>query len=161
MISQPLPALGGAFLRKTGIAILITTCLAALFSAVYYDPAWAGRYLFFGVWALAFHALFPLIFKAMMNRNRALGFALIMLKVMMLASVLVVVQLWPFPEGEARRPQVLAMLFGVSTPLVVLVLRALGFMMELSKKSGQPKVAAAPSAKVDPTKTNGELRPNS
>ncbi len=161
MTSQPLPALSGAFLRRTAFAILITTGLVALFSAVYYDPVWAGRYMFFALWALAFHALFPAIFKAMLARKQVLGFALIMAKVALLAAVFVVIQLWPFPEGEGRRAQVLAMLFGVSTPLFVLILRVLGFMMELTKKIEAGKSPIKPVPSIDPGNSKGELRPNS
>lgn len=147
-------------MRRTGFAVLITAGLVALFSGVYYDMEWAGRYLFFALWALGFHALFPLIFKAMMDRKRGLGMILIGLKVCMLAMILVVIEAWPFPEGPARRPQVLAMLIGVSTPLLVLMLRVLGFMMELAKKTEQNREAMK-NSKPDDNPPNGELRPNS
>lgn len=159
MESQPLPALNFAFLKRTAIATLITALLVGLFAAVYYSPAWAGRYLIFALWSLTFFILTAFIFKAMaFSRDRILGFSLILAKLALLVGIFFIMMAWPIPEGEAHRPQALAMFLGISTPLFVLVLRVIGFMSELAKK-------AKPNKKSTPEQPNGnppsgELRPH-
>lgn len=123
-----------AFLRRTGIATVVTVLLIALFSALYYDLAWAGRYLFFGLWSITFFASSAMIFKTMLfERRRALGFVFIALKIATLVAAALVLMFWRVPE-QLVRAHSLAMLFGILTPFTVLILRTLGLMMEISRR---------------------------
>ncbi len=123
-----------AFLRRTGIATVATVLLIALFSAVYYDLAWAARYVFFGLWSITFFASSAMIFKYMLfERRRALGFASIALKLATLVVAALVLLFWRVPE-QLVRAHSLAMLFGILTPFIVLILRTLGLMMEISRR---------------------------
>jgi hypothetical protein len=107
---------------------LVTSLLVALTVAVYWSPLWAGRYLFSGIWALVFFSLTPLIIKAFLFDGRSLrGLALLGLKLLWVGLMFVVCFNWPLAEGR----EILdgsALVAGVTTPLLVVTLRAIGAM---------------------------------
>lgn len=156
-------ALDWGFLKRTALASVVTTLLVALFSAYYYSPAWGGRYLVFAVWALVFFSLTGVIFQQLaFSTRRAVGFIYIMAKLAWMAVMFVILMVWP-PNTEKGQAEVVAMLLGVSTPLIVLVLRALGFLMEASRKGTlsfpSPALRRPAEKQLDPG--NGELKPHS
>lgn len=108
------------------IATLITLGLVASVAAVYWSPAWAGYYLFAGVWALLFLGLSPLVLKAFMFDRRPLwGVLLLGAKLVLMGLMFVVCLHWSRTESN----KVLlgsALVAGLSTLFVVLVLRAIG-----------------------------------
>ncbi len=114
------------FIRRTITVTLITLGLVALTAGVYWSLAWAGWYLFAGAWSLVFFALTPLILKAFLSDGRPyLGLGLVGLKLLWLglmygAGTLAI--------GSGLSGVLVAGAFfgGVTTPLVVVVLRVLG-----------------------------------
>lgn len=125
--------LDAPFLRRTVLASLIALVLVALNAWIYFDRGWALRYLFTGVWALLFLGLTPLILKTMMfdrRLPRALG--LIAAK-MALIGLMIAACIW-WSGGKASPVGFGSSLAaGVSTPLVVVVLRAIGAQTKSSR----------------------------
>ena len=130
-------ALGSRFFKRTALATLLTLALVGMMVAVYKSPIWAVYYVFAGIWSLVFLGLTPLIMKTFMYDRRPLvGLALIAAKLVWL-GVGAMVCLY----GSSRLGNVLfgsALIAGISTPLVVLTLRALG-----SRKGGTEQVGAS------------------
>lgn len=144
---RPPAGLGWAFLKKTAIMTLITVFLIGLFSTVYADPAWGARYTVFGLWAIVYFALTAFLLKSMVvDRNRKRGFALLAGKLAFLASMYLILTAWPI-DTEAGNAEQFALLAGVLTPFAVLILRTLGFMMEMNKRP-QP-VPVKPTGEVE------------
>lgn len=124
----PFTALGSRFIRRTALGSLVTTALVALTAAVYWSPIWAARYLFTGFWALGFFALTPWILKAFMFDGRTLrGLALLGLKFIWMGLLLAVCFAWPLAEGREVIDGT-AIVAGITTPLFVVTLRAIGAM---------------------------------
>ncbi len=125
------------FLRRTAIATLLTLALVFLNAWVYFDRGWAYRYLFTGIWTLLFLGLTPLILKEMLFTRRVLhAFALIGAKLLLLALMVAAFVVWSKAKpGAASLGSSLTA--GVSTPLVVIVLRAIGSQMK-STPAGRP-----------------------
>ena len=136
----PFKVLGSSFLRRTALSSLVATLLVALTVAVYWSPLWAGRYLFSGIWALIFYSLkakrddksiislTPLILKAyLFDGRRWRGLILMGLKLLWMALLFAVCSYWPLAEGQQALDGS-ALVAGVTTPLIVVVLRVLGTM---------------------------------
>lgn len=122
----PFEALSGRFLKRTALAILATLALVALTALTYGYPRWAGYYFFAGIWTLAFLSLTPLVLKAMMFDRRPLrGLGLIALKIALLALMMLTLMHW---SADDKNVKVLGtgLVAGVTTPLLVIVLRVLG-----------------------------------
>ena len=126
----PFTAWGSRFLRRTALATLATLILVTMTVTVYGIPAWAGYYLATGLWSLVFLALTPLIVKAIMFDRRPLaGLGLAAVKVVWLGLMLAFCLHW---SAKAASPMVFktALIAGVTTPLAVIVLRAVGAACE-------------------------------
>ena len=124
------------FIRRTITATLITLGLVALTAGVYWSLAWAGWYLFAGVWSLVFFALTPLILKAFLSDGRPfLGLGLVGLKLLWLGLMYGAGNL---AIGSGLSGVLVAGAFfgGVTTPLVVVVLRVLGAYSTAGKREG-------------------------
>lgn len=122
----PFRVLSSPYLRRTALWAGLTLGLVALNVAVYWSPRWAGAYLLSGIWALVFFALTPLIIKSMMFERRPLrGLALIGLKVFWLLLLLIVLSMG-VGEAAVGRLTITAVIAGLTTPLAVVFLRALG-----------------------------------
>ena len=125
-----------SFIKRSILSTGITLGLVALTVAVYWSRAWAGWYLVSGVWAVVFFALTPLIIKALVFDRRLLaGLSLTALKLIWLGLMLGLC-LYATRAGQDSTRLGSALLAGVSTPLVVVVLRALGSL------SGKPSSVA-------------------
>lgn len=130
---QDMPAFKGLeapFLRRTVAATLITLALVALNAWVYFDRDWAYRYFFAGIWTLAFLGLTPLILKEILFTRRLLNaLGLIGAKLILLGIMLGACIVW-----SNARPGALnfgsSLIAGVSTPLIVVLLRAIGSQMK-------------------------------
>jgi hypothetical protein len=127
-VRLPFQAFSSRFLKRTVAATFVTLALVAMTAAVYWSPAWAGYYLFAGSWTVVFLGLTPLIVKAFMFDRRPLrGLAYVAGKIAWLAVAVLVLAHWS--RGQAS--QLLfgtALVAGVTTPLLVILLRALGAM---------------------------------
>lgn len=149
------------FLRRTAAATVVISLLIALFSSVYYSMAWGGRYLAFSIWSLVFFSLTALILKSLMlDQNRVRGMVFVGLKVLWVMALISIPFVWPI-EGADVRSHGIAMVAGITTPLGVVVLRALGFLMEPRRKglSLAPRGAAPSTAKSnDSNDANADLR---
>lgn len=127
--------LDAPFLRRTVIATLVTLFLVALSARVYFNGGWAMRYFFSGVWTLMFLGLTPLILKAMIfDQNILLAFALIAAK-LALIGVMIAVCIWWSGKNANAVGFGSSLTAGVSTPLVVVVLRAIGAQMKSPRGS--------------------------
>lgn len=128
--------LDAPFLRRTAVAALVALALVALNAAVYFDRAWAGRYLFAGVWTLLFLGLTPLILKELLFAPQRLlrAFGLVGVKLALIAVMIAACLYWTRPGAATPAGFGSSLAAGVSTPLVVLVLRAIGSQM---KSAGQ------------------------
>jgi hypothetical protein len=121
--APPFLALQSPFLRRSVRSTLVTLALVGMTVAVYWSRGWAIQYVASGLWTLGFLILTPLVMKALMFDGRPLtGLGLLMLKIgwLGLAVALAVAG----REQWVWRP--LALVAGVTTPLAVLTLRALG-----------------------------------
>lgn len=147
------PALNWAFLERTVRSTVVAASLVALCVAVYVAMDVGARYLFFALWALAFFCTTGLIFKNLLfNKSRIKGLAAVAAKLGLLVAVYAVLWVWPI-QGEHTRAHMIAMVAGVTTPLVVLVLRALGWAMDQNKKQ-----RSAGGASARDTQTHGPDR---
>ena len=134
--SSPAAALDWAFLRRTALATLITSGIVALFASVYFSMAWGARYLVFALWSMAFFSFTALIIKYFVVRaNRVMGLLFMAGKLACLGLMVGLLMAWPINESEVRS-QGVAMVLGIGTPFMVLVLRVLGWVME-AKRKGQ------------------------
>lgn len=105
---------------------LVTLALVAGFAIAYGYPRWAGYYLAAGVWALVFLGLTPLVIKAMMfDRRPLLGLGLLAGKFVWLGAMFALFLHWS-RGGASAKTLGSALIAGVTTPLLVVVLRALG-----------------------------------
>lgn len=117
------------FLLRTARSTLITLGLVGAMAAVYLQNfTWAGLYVFCAVAALVFFGLTPLIVKSMLVDRRMLtGALLILMKIAWLGVIFAVLNYWTGLLDDVPRVQTgSAMIAGITTPLIVLVLRALG-----------------------------------
>ena len=120
------PALDWDFLRRTAIATVVASVLVALFSAVYFSPLWAGRYVVCSLWAIMFFSLSALIFKYLLfEPNKPLGIVLIVLKIAALAGLYVAFTAWPIQDAT-RNLEVSGIITGITMPFIVLILRVIG-----------------------------------
>jgi hypothetical protein len=145
--ARSLPFVGhrSPFIRRTVGATLLTLALVALNVAVYKSPMWAGWYLGAGLWALGFFALTPLIVKTLVFEGRAgAGLGLIALKLAWMGLLLGVCVAGG--SADAARLQYSALIAGVTTPLAVVTLRALG---SLAMQSTSRTAAARQSTAVE------------
>lgn len=132
--APPAPALNWAFLERTVRSTVITAALVALSVAVYVAMAVGARYLFFALWSLAFFSTTGLIFKNLLfNRSRLKGLAAVFAKLGLLVAVYAVLWAWPI-QGDLARAHMIAMIAGITTPMAVLVLRAIGWVTEQNRK---------------------------
>lgn len=96
----------------------------------------------------------------MLDQNRVRGMVFVGLKVLWLMALLLMSFAWPI-DGADIRSHGIAMVAGIATPFAVVVLRALGFLME-AKHKGQslaPRRAAPSTAKSnDSNDANADLR---
>lgn len=144
----PAPALNWAFLERTVRSTVVAATLVALSVAVYVAMDVGARYLFFALWSLAFFSTTGLIFKNLLfNRSRIKGFAAVIAKLALLVAVYAVLFAWPIQEHNAR-PHMIAMVAGVTTPLIVLVLRAMSWAMDQNKKERRAAGSAARDAQT-------------
>lgn len=105
---------------------LVTLLLVTGFAAAYGYARWAGYYIAAGVWSLVFLGLTPLVIKAMMfDRRPLLGLALLVAKFFWLGAMFALFMHWS-RGGASARVLGSALIAGVTTPLLVVVLRALG-----------------------------------
>ncbi|MCH8332565.1 hypothetical protein IIC65_01415 [Candidatus Sumerlaeota bacterium] len=148
------------FLRRTAAATVATLLLVALIGSIY-SIAWGARYLAFSIWSLVFFSLTALILKSMMfDQNRVRGMLFVGLKVLWVMALISIPFVWPI-EGADVRSHGIAMVAGITTPLGLVVLRALGFLMEPRRKglSLAPRGAAPSTAKSnDSNDANADLR---
>jgi hypothetical protein len=108
-------------------------------AAAYGYLHWAGYYLFMGGWTLGFLTLTPLILKAMLfDRQPLVGLLLIGMKIILLLVALVVLSHWSRSEPSVKVLGT-ALVAGGVTPLVVVVLRALGGALEPQPETKKPK----------------------
>lgn len=132
------PALNWAFLERTVRATAVTAVLVALCLSVYLQMEVGARYLFFALWSLAFFASTGLIFKNLLfHQNRLMGLGAVALKLGLLVAVYAALWAWPI-QGDSARAQMMSMVAGVTTPLVVLILRALGWAMDNRNNGKNP-----------------------
>jgi hypothetical protein len=118
------------FVRRTAWAGVATLLVVALNVAVFKSPQWAGWYLLAGGWALVFFALTPLILKEMLfdrRAGRALG--LIGLKLAWVGLMAGICWIGASRPGASTAIFGTALIAGVTTPLAVVVLGALGMAM--------------------------------
>jgi hypothetical protein len=133
---SPIPGLSWGFLRRTAISTLISSSLIALLVAYYGAMDLGARYLLFSIWALAFFATTALIFRNLLFReNRLMGLAAVVAKLGLLGVIYYVLWAWPIPGKGIADAHGIAMLAGLTTPMVVLVLRVLGLAMNQNKQS--------------------------
>lgn len=103
---------------------MLTMAFVALMAAVYWSPFGAACYLAAAVWALVFFASTAMILNAFLFRRcRLAAVGWIALKLGWLALAVVAGCWW---LGDADLAQGTAVIAGVSTPLIVLVLRTVG-----------------------------------
>jgi hypothetical protein len=125
----PFTALDAPYLRGVALATLAALGLVSLNVAGYGNRAWAGRYLFSGLWALVFFAFTPLILKAMLFDGRTgRGLLLILAKLVWLGVMVAACWYWARP-GSPPVAFATSLLLGVGTPLIVVTLRALGSLL--------------------------------
>jgi hypothetical protein len=138
----PAPALGWAFLERTALSIVVTALLVALSAAVYVSIEVGARYLFFALWALTFFSTTALIFRHLLfNQSRVKGFLAVAVKMGALVAVYIVLWAWPVLPGEQEKAHMIAIVAGVTTPLLVFLLRVGGWAMEQNKRerNAEPK----------------------
>lgn len=127
-VRPPFQALSSRFLKRTVAATFVTLALVAMTAAVYWSPAWAGYYLVTGFWTVVFLGLTSLIIKAFLFDRRTLrGLAYVAGKIALLALALAVLIYWS-PNQSNQILFGTALVAGVTTPLLVILLRALGAM---------------------------------
>lgn len=122
------------FLKRTFFATLVTIAMVVFVSATYMGGEWALGYGAIALWSLVFFSMTPLILKFMLvEQRKGLGLLLIMAKlswIFLLGGALLVTgedgPYWEFPGSAA--------IAGVSTPLVVLMLRVAGAASERKRK---------------------------
>lgn len=116
----------------------MTLALVAMTAAAYGYFRWAGYYLFMGGWTLGFLTLTPLILKAMMfDRQPLIGLLLIGMKIILLLLAFIVLGHWSRSEPSVKVLGT-ALVAGAVTPLVVVVLRALGGAIEPQRETKKP-----------------------
>gem|GEM_PF-2856190 len=141
--APPLAAFDWTFLKRTARSALVTSLLVGLFSAVYGSFVWAGRYLLFSLWALAFFSLTALILRALaLGRPRRRLALLTLLKLASLTLIFAVMWLWPVSPSETFG-QGIAIVLGTVTPPAVLILRALGRLVDPSSRHFSARRAPA------------------
>lgn len=158
--SSTAAALDWAFLRRTALATVITSVTVALFTAVYYSMTWGARYLIFALWSMTFFSFTALIIKYFVVRaSRIMGLLFMVGKLACLGLMVGLLMVWPPNESELRS-QGLAMILGIGTPFIVLILRVLGWAME-AKRKGQldaflrgPRPAPSPGPQHKNTELN-------
>jgi hypothetical protein len=116
------------FIRRTLWATLITLGLVALYAAVYGSLGWGMWYLLAGLWAVVLFALTPLILKAALFDHRP-GRALGLVAAKLGWMTLILAGLWIDHPGLTQGSFAGALIAGVSTPLAVVLLRAIGAAM--------------------------------
>jgi hypothetical protein len=122
----PFVAFPSPFLRRTVLAILATLGMVASVSAVYFDPGWAMIYLISGSWALLSFGLTPFLFKYLLFEKRIVpGLALIFFKLALVAALIGLLALWSRSGMNGAR-MAGALVAGITTPLAVVTLRAVG-----------------------------------
>lgn len=145
---RPAPALDWPFLQRTAVSTVVAASLVALGIAVYVSVEVGARYLMFALWALVFFATTGLIFRNLMfNQNRARGLAAVAVKVLALVGIYAALWAWPI-QGEQARAHMIAMVAGVTTPLVVLILRVLAWAMDQNRQSKQESAECSSPGKV-------------
>lgn len=126
-----LEALDWSFFRRTLNSTAAASVLVGLNISYYDYPGSAGvRYMMFALWATFFFALTALIFQSIFTGPRpwrAAGFAA--LKIGSLA-LMCWINFIAWPVEASGRLHVGAMIGGVATPFLVLLLRALGLLMD-------------------------------
>lgn len=144
------PALNWAFLERTVRSTVVTASLVALSVSVYHSIPVGARYLFFALWALSFFTATGMIFKYMLfNTSRIKGLSVVVAKLGLLVLVYAVLFGWPIPGSEHERAHMIAMVAGVTTPLVVLVLRALSWAMDQNRLERRRGTRAAAPGQAD------------
>ena len=132
--AQPIAAFDWKFLRRTAVVIVAVALAVGVGASVVYDAGWGFRYLTFAAWALVFFSLTALILKSLaFDQDRSRGMLFVFGKVVWLGALFAVPIVWPM-EGPNLRPHAIAMFAGITTPLAVVVFRAVGFMMEAQRK---------------------------
>ncbi len=118
---------GEAMLKRTAWATAVTIVIVASVAAARFSSRWGLVYLLSGFWALVFFGLSAMIFKSLLFEKRRLaGLGWVAAKIGWFG--LLFAFLWHFRNGD--RPTAyaagLAFLAGVTTPLMVAVLKAAG-----------------------------------
>lgn len=126
------PSLDFRFLRDSAWTSVLISFGVAFITAANLDRAWAGRYLFFASWSLAFFGMTAAILFCLVGsakpgqktdpRMKAWGLLAAAAKVGLLALIFAVMSIWPLPEG-GKPGHASAIYMGVSTPLAALVLQ--------------------------------------
>ena len=118
------------FLKRTFKATLISIVLVVLISSTKMGGKWALDYGAVALWALVFFTLTPLIVKFMLlDERKGLGLLLILAKLGWVCSFGALL-LGAGEDGPFWALSGSAAVAGVSTPLVVLVLRVAGAASE-------------------------------
>lgn len=146
------PALNWAFLERTVLSTVVSAALVGLMIAVYFSMEVGARYVFFALWSVSFFATTGLIFKYLLfSRSRLRGMLAVAAKLGLLVLVYAVLFGWPIPGSAHERAHMIAMVAGVTTPLVVLVLRAMGWAMDQNKQERARRSAPGAPAPSDRT----------
>jgi hypothetical protein len=131
----PFTGLQSRFIKRTVLATLVSLALVAMTAISYNHPAWGVIYLSSGLWALGYLGLTTLIIKSFLfDRNAPLGLILAVGKIILLGLMLVFcVQL--SRSAIAGLVFKTALIAGITTPLAVVSLRAVGIALE--ERSGK------------------------
>lgn len=93
-------------------------------------------------WAILFFTMSALIFRHLLIlKNKPLGIIFIFLKVLTLAIMIPVLYYWPL-EGEFLRGHQIAMVTGISMPLLVVFFQGMGLALRVGLDQARTNASA-------------------
>lgn len=124
---QTPPELDWRFLKRTLIASIVAAVMVGW--GLWLTAGWevGARYTLSAVWAAFFLSMSGAIFYCFMVANRkGPGMLAVAAKFGSLILIYLAMQVWwPLEQGPGQRPELLALVAGLSTPFIVLVLRVI------------------------------------
>lgn len=138
----PFTGLKSRDLKRALAATAVVLVLVAAWALKLGYHAWAAAYLFAGVWVTAFLTLTPLIIKAFMFDRRPLAGLVYGAGKLVLLAILVIVlsRITGSPRGQLVSGT--AVIAGLTTPLLVVTLMAVGRLLNPPEAKTPPKAGA-------------------
>lgn len=122
-------SLRSPFVVRTLAGIVATLVVIWGIGSMAVGSVWGTCYLATGIWSTCFLGMTPAIIKVLvLDRRIGLGMGLVVAKLALILLAVLVALNWPKDLGEPMQVAT-AIVAGVGTPLLVLVLRALGAAM--------------------------------